>query len=223
MTRAKNHRVPGTTLLKIARLLLSERLVSAVVQPTICDLQREVTGAGPGRIGRLRAQGRGYCAFWKVVLIAPFASGLSRDGDGGVFAFPDSVARLSVGSIVLALLALAGPHVGASVSILCAGAALFAIVIHRWYQRHPSELPAPPASEQKGSPRINFSSTQVAGNVGGLIFAVGSVFIVAVGVPSVIWFLFTAIAAGCVVAWALARWRTSHPHGGLPDKGIVLR
>jgi hypothetical protein len=223
MTRAKNHRVPGTTLLKIARLLLSERLLSAVVQPTIADLQREVTGAGSGRVSRLRAHCRGYGAFWKVVLVAPFASGLARDGDGGVFAFPDTVARLAVGSIVLALLALAGPHVGASVSIFCAAAALFAIVIHRWYRQHPSELPAPPESAQKGSPRINFSATQVAGNVGGLIFVVGSVFIVAVGVPSVIWFLFTAIVAGCVVAWGLAMWHTSHPHRGRPDKGIVLR
>ena len=222
MTRGTNRRVPGAMLLKIARALFSERLLSTVIEPTIADLQREMTAAGPARISRVRAQFRGYTAFWPVMLIAPFASGLSRAGDEGVFAFPDTVARLAVASIVIALLALAGPHVGASLSMLCAAAALFALGIHRWYQRHPSELPAPPELERQGSPRINFSSTQVAGNVGGLIFALGTVFIVAVGVPSVIWFLFTAMVAGCVVAWALARWRTSHPHGGLPDKGIVL-
>jgi hypothetical protein len=44
-----------------------------------------------------------------------------------------------------------------------------AIVIHRWYQQHPSELPAPPEPRQKASPEINFSSTEVAGNIGGLI------------------------------------------------------
>jgi hypothetical protein len=76
---------------------------------------------------------------------------------------------------------------------------------------------------QKTSPRINFSSTEVAGNIGGLIFAVGSVLIVVVGLPSVIWFLFTAIVAGCFVAWGLTMWRTSHPQAGRPDKGIVLR
>lgn len=221
MTRA-NHRVPGTTLLKIARLLFTDRLMTAVIEPTISDLQREIAAADVGRVGRLRAQCRGYWAFWKVMLAAPFASGLARADEGGVFAFPDTVARLAVGSIVVALFALAGPHVGASLSILCAAAALFAIVIHRWYQHHPSELPAPPESKQAGSPRINFSSTPVAGNVGGLIFALGTVFIVAVGVPSVIVFLFAAIVAGSLVAWALTRWRISHPHRGLPDKGIVL-
>jgi predicted branched-subunit amino acid permease len=63
----------------------------------------------------------------------------------------------------------------------------------------------------------------VAGNIGGLIFAVGSVLIVAVGLPSVMWFLLVATIAGCFVAWALARWRTSHPYSGRPAKGIGLR
>jgi hypothetical protein len=223
MTRANRSRVPGTTLLKIAQLLFSERLLSAVVQPTISDLQREVAEAGPRRMSRLRAQCRGYCAFWKLTLVAPFASGVSRVGDSGAVAFPDAVARLAVGSIVLALLVTAGPLVDAWVCALCAAAALLAIVIHRWYRQHPSELPAPPEPPQKGPPQINFSSTDVAGNIGGLIFAVGSVFIVAVGLPSVIWFLFAALGAGCFVAWGLAMWRTSHPHSGRPAKGIVLR
>ena len=112
MTRANRSRVPGTTLLKIAHLLFSERLLSAVVRPTISDLQREVGEAGPGRVSRLRAHCRGYCAFWKVMLLAPFAPGLARVGDRGGAAFPDTVARLAVGSIVLALLAIAGPFVG---------------------------------------------------------------------------------------------------------------
>jgi len=224
MTRAKNSRVPGTTLLKIAQLLFSERLLSAVVQPTISDLQREVAEAGPARVSRLRAQCRGYYAFWKVTLVAPFGSGVLRAGDSGAVAFPDAAARLAVGSSVLAFLAIAGPIVGAWVSALCvAAAALFAIMIHRWYQQHPCELPAPPEGLRKASPEINFSSTEVAGNIGGLIFAVGSILIVAVGLPPVFWFLFTAIATGCFVALGLAMWRTSHPPSGRPDKGIALR
>ena len=223
MTRANRSRVPGRTLLKIAQLLFSERLVSAVIQPTISDLQCEVAKAGPRRISRLRAQCRGYCAFWKLTLVAPFASGVSRAGDRGAVAFPDAVARLAVGSIVLALLVIGGPFVGAWLSALCAAGAVFAIVMHRWYQQHPSELPAPPEPLQKAAPQINFSSTDVAGNIGGLIFVVGSVLIVAVGLPSVIWFLFAAIVAGCFVAWGLAMWRTRHPHSGRPAKGIVLR
>jgi hypothetical protein len=210
--------VPGTTLLKIARRLFNENLFSAVVQPTIADLQREIADAGPDGIKRLRAQWRGYCAFWTLTLVAPFASWASPASDAGAVAFPDAIARLAVGSIVVALLAVAGPVLGASVAV----GALFAIMIHAWYDRHPSDIPAP-AVPQSRSPQINFSSTEVAGNIGGLIFVVGSVFIVAVGLPSVIWFLFAATVAGCFLAWALVAWHSSHPTYGLPENRIVLR
>jgi hypothetical protein len=211
-------RVPGTTLLKIARRLFNEHLLSAVVQPTIADLQREIADAGPDGLKRLRAQWRGYRAFWTLTLVAPFASWASPAADAGAVAFPDAIARLAVGSIVVALLAVVGPVLGAWVAV----GALFAIMIHAWYDRHPSDIPTP-AEPQRRSPQINFSSTEVAGNIGGLIFVVGSVFIVAVGLPSVIWFLFAATVAGCFLAWALVAWHSSHPTCGLPENRIVLR
>jgi hypothetical protein len=215
-------RVPGTTLLKIARLLFNEHLLSAVVQPTIADLQREIANAGPNGLKRLRAQWRGYCAFWTLTLVAPFASWASPAADAGRVAFPDAIARLAVGSIVVALLAIVGPVLGAWVAVVTAAGALFAILIHAWYDRHPSDIPTP-AEPQRRSPQINFSSTEVAGNIGGLIFVVGSVFIVAIGLPSVIWFLFAATVAGCFLAWALVAWHRSHPTRGLPGNRIVLR
>jgi hypothetical protein len=215
-------RVPGTTLLKIARLLLNEHLVSTVVQPTISDLQREIAAVGPRRLSRLRAQWRGYCAFWTVMLVAPLVSGSSPARDAGTVAFPDAVARLAVGSIVVALLVIVGPLLGVWVAAITAVGAVFAILMHAWYVRHPSDIPAP-AEPQRRTPQINFSSTDVAGNIGGLIFVVGSVFIVAVGLPSVIWFLFAATVAGCVLAWALVVWHASHPKRGLPENLIVLR
>lgn len=76
-------RVPGTTLLKLARLLFSEQLLSAVIQPTISDLQREVAVAGQNRLKRLRARWRGYLAFWRLALIAPFVSSASPVADRG--------------------------------------------------------------------------------------------------------------------------------------------
>jgi hypothetical protein len=215
-------RVPGTTLLKIARLLFNERLLSTVVQPTISDLQREIANAGADRLKRLRARWRGYWAFWTVMVIAPFASWASPAEDAGVVAFPDAIARLAVASIVVALLVIAGPVPGAGLAVITTVGALCAMVIHAWYDRHPSDIPTP--SERRGrSPQINFSSTEVAGNIGGLIFVVGSVFIVSIGLPSVIWFLFAATSAGCFLAWALAAWHTSHPKRGLPENRIVLR
>ncbi|HEV8347365.1 MAG TPA: hypothetical protein VGQ16_12370 [Vicinamibacterales bacterium] len=215
-------RVPGTTLLKIARLLCNEHLLSTVVQPTISDLQREIANAGPNGHKRLRAQWRGYRAFWTVMLVAPFVSWSSPAADVGAVAFPDAIARLAVGSIVVTLLVIVGPVLGAWVAVVTAVGALFAILIHAWYDRHPSDIPIP-TEPQRRSPQINFSSTEVAGNIGGFIFVVGSVFIVAVGLPSVIWFLFVAAVAGSLLAWALVVWHASHPKRGLPENLIVLR
>ena len=103
-----------------------------------------------------------------------------------------------------------------------AAGALFAIVMHAWYVRHPSDIPAPTEPKPR-TPQINFSSTEVAGDIGGLIFVVGSVFIVAVGLPSVIWFMFAGTVAGCFLAWGLVSWYTSHPKWGLPENRIILR
>jgi hypothetical protein len=208
--------------LKLARCLFNEPLLSAVVQPTIADLQREVAAAGSSGVKRLRAQWRGYRAFWRLTLLAPFLSLVPPAGDGGAAAFPDAVARLAVGSTVLALLAVAGLVFGARAALLPAAGTLIALVIHAWYDRHPSSIPTP-TEPQRRVPQINFSSTEVAGNIGGLIFVVGSVFIVVLGLPAVIWFLFAGTVAGCFLAWALAAWHTSHPESGRPENLIVLR
>jgi len=215
-------RVPGTFLLKIARLLFNDRVHASIVQPTIADLQREVANAGPNRTERLRARWRGYAAFWRLTVVSPFALSTSPADAVGV-AFPDAVARLAVGSIVVALLAIVGPALGAWAALVAAAGALFALLIHRWYARHPSDIAVPDEPRQRGTPQINFSSTEVAGNIGGLIFVVGSVFVVAIGLPSVIWFLFAATIAGCFVAWALVAWHTRHPKSGLPENQIQLR
>jgi hypothetical protein len=216
-------RVPGTTLLKIARLLLAEPLLSTVVQPTISDLQREIAAAGPSRVRRLRARWRGYRAFWAVMLVAPFASWSWPAEDAGAVAFPDAIARLAVGSIVVMLVAIVGPMLGAWVAAIATAGGVLAFLIHAWYARHPSEIPIPDEPQKRSTPQINFSSTEVAGNVGGLIFVVGTVLIVAVGLPSVLLFLVAATVAGCFVAWGLVAWHRSHPKRGLPENLIELR
>ena len=216
-------RIPGATLLKIAPLIFDEHVVATIVRPTIADLQREIDEAGPNRVERLRARWRGYFAFWRLTFLAAFGSWGSPALSRGAAAFPDVVARLAVGSIVVALIAVAGPFVGAWIAVPIVAAAFFAALIHQWRRQHPSELPEPSEPQRTASPQINFSSTDVAGNIGGLIFAIGTILIVVVGVPSVIWFLFVGAAAGCVVAWALVAWHTNHPESGRPENQIVLR
>ena len=211
-------RLPGTTLLKIGRVLFNERFQLQVVRPTVSDLQRELANAGSSRVGRARARWRGYRAFWTVALIAPFASWSSPDAMASSAAF----ARLTAASILFSVFAVLNPGFGGWFIVAIAAGALCAFVLHLWYDRHPSELPAP-ADPQRRTPQINFSSTEVAGNVGGLIFAIGSVLIAAVALPSVMWFLFTATVAGAVLAWALVAWHTNHPNRGLPENRISLR
>jgi hypothetical protein len=213
---------PGTTLLKIARLLCSEHLISTVVLPTISDLQREIDVTRPNSVGRLRALWRGYCAFWTVMLVAPFASSSPQAEDVRGIALPDAIARVAVGSIIITLSLVLLPLLGAWIAVALVTGMACAILIHRWSVRHPSDIPAP-TEQRRQQPQINFSSTAVEGNIGGLIFAVGSLFIVAIGMPSVIWFLFAAAAAGCALAWWLAAWNMSHPKRGLPENRIVLR
>lgn len=220
--RSSGPRAPGTTLLKIARLLLDDHLLSRVIAPTISDLQREIAAAGPDGRKRLNARWRGYRAFWAVMLVTPFLSWAPGAETVGAVAAPALAPRLAIGSLIVAVLALAGPVLGAWVASIAGVGTLFAIVIHVWYDRHPSDIPVPTAPQWR-SPQINFSSTEVAGNIGGLIFVVGSVFIVAIALPSVIWFLFAATFAGALVAWLLVTWHASHPARGLPENHILLR
>jgi hypothetical protein len=219
---AAGRRVPGTTLLKIARRLLSEQLVSTLVEPTIADLQCDVADAGASRRKRLHARWRGYRAFWTVMLVAPFASSGASSRTAGAAAFPNAVVCLVTGAALLVLVAVINPPLGASVAVVAAVGTLFAFAIHAWYQRHPSDLPAP-AERRWRTPQINFSSTEVAGNSGGLIFVLGSVFIVAVGLPSVFWFLLAGTVAGCLLAQGLVAWHTRHPHRSLEENRIVWR
>jgi len=220
MTRTNGRRAPGTILLRIAPRLFSARFVSAVVEPTIADLQSEVAAARERRLMGLRARWRGYCAFWTLTLVAPFASWAEATERDTAVASGNLVGRLAVGATVLLVLTKA--MLGASVAVLATAGAMVAILIHAWYERHPSDIPTPIERTWR-SPQINFSSTDVGGNAGGLIFVVGSVLIVSIGLPSVLWFLLAGTVGGCFLAWRLVNWHARHPKWGLPENRIVLR
>ena len=215
-------RLPGTTLLNIAPLLFSEQFVSAVVHPTIADLQSEFVAAGASRVRRLSALVRGYTAFWTVMAVAPFAlwAAPERHADDASPGF--AVRHFAAGAAALTLLAFAGTMFEISAGFVILAGALFAILIHSWYERHPSSTPAPSDLSWR-TPQINFSSMEVAGNVGGLIFVVGSLLVVILAVPVLLAILTAGAAAGCLLAWRLTAWYRRHPNWGLPENRIVLR
>jgi hypothetical protein len=185
-------RRPGTTLLRVAPVLFSEPFIATVVEPTIADLRSDVLAAGSDRARRLRALWRGYAAFWRLALVAPFASWALMP-------------RLAIAASVVTLLAMRFLS-GWFVALV----AVLALLIHRWNEHHPSVVPTP-APGRRLFPQINFSSTDVSDNVGGLIFVLGTILIVSLGVPSIFWFLVAGTLAACVVAWALIAWHTHHP------------
>ena len=218
---AHRHRLPGATLLRIAPLLFSEQFVSTVVHPTIADLQSEFAAAGESRVRRLRVLVRGYAAFWTVMLSAPFAH----------WAAPKRTADASSGFLVrdfaagvtgLTLLVFTGALFEISALFVIVAGALCAVAIHAWYERHPSQN-VPPSGQPWRTPQINFSNMDVAGNVGGLIFVVGSLLVVVLAVPQMLGVLMAGAAAGCLLAWRLIAWHRRHPNSGLPENRIVLR
>jgi hypothetical protein len=156
-----------------------------------------------------------------VIVAAPFVTWASPAGDAGAIAFPDALARVALVSILVTLALVTGPVVRWWLAGVVAAGVVSALLLHAWYGRHPSALPEP-AEPVRRIPQINFSSTDVAGNIGGLIFVVGSVFIVSLAVPTVILFLVAATASGALVAWRLAVRRRTHPQAGLPQNLIRL-
>ena len=54
---------------------------------------------------------------------------------------------------------------------------------------------------------INIASIHVGGDAGGLIFVLGSIAIVMLGLPSLRWFLLASLAAATLLAAARIAWR----------------
>jgi hypothetical protein len=209
-------------LTQLARALFDEPVRSGVIDAAVADLQREVQEA-QGGVRRVHAYVRGYVAFWKLVVLAPFmfpdrpapASGrlitalVGRTGGNGLVVF------------VVALLWASWPMFGWFIGAAAIGGTLLAVALRRWYTHHPSEFAPDDPLASLPSAQINMSSIPVAGDIGGLFFVVGAVVTVLLGVPAVRWFILGSVAGGCLLAVGVFAWRSSHPSE--PASSISLR
>jgi hypothetical protein len=267
-----NRRQPGERLVKLATLLFDEPTRSTFVIPALADYQRELGDAGASAINQLIAHMRGYAAFARLLLAAPFIVPSSPMGSPittfvtgkhggnlllvlalGLFAairplfgwFAVAVIGLGIALAIalrlwntrhpnarggaadplLSLLAVAlfaaiwsmfGWFVLASVG----GGVLMAIALRRWNTRHPSELA--PTSRTPGA-EINLSSIPVAGDFGGLLFVIGAIVIVLLGLPDTRWFVLGSVVVGGVLAGGLFVWRSSHTAELAPTNSILRR
>ena len=115
----------------------------------------------------------------------------------------DSVFLLALAmTLLLATSTFFGPF---AMAAMLAGA-LLSVVLHRWT--------ADPSSGFAVSDRltpINFASIHVGGDAGGLIFVLGSVAILGLGLPTLRWFLIASVIVAVAVAIGRITWTSAHP------------
>ena len=270
MTVSTPNRQPGERLLKLATLLFDEPTRSTFVLPALADFQHELQDAGASPINRLTAHLRGYAAFARLLLAAPFIVPSAPMGSpistfvtgkyGGnlllvlalaLFAairpwfgwFAVAVVAFGVvvaialrvwhtrhpGSrggdpllslLVVALFAAIWSMFGWFVLAAVGGGVIMAVALRRWNTRHPSQFA--PAAHRPGA-EINLSSIPVAGDIGGLLFVIGAIITVLLGLPDIRWFVLASVVVGAVFAGGLFLWRSTRTTTLVPMNSILRR
>jgi hypothetical protein len=207
--------LPGRRLLGLAARLFEHPAQLQAARAVVADLQHEVRAAGASRLRRASALLSGYLAFWHVVLVVPLALpmpgaparvGLLSSGSTRQNAFSFALVGLWV-ALWLAL----WPAFGA-VSLVPLGAGFSVAVARRWwYDRYPDLDAIDGALALPARPEINVSRIHVGGDIGGVLFVVGSVVTVLIGLAPVRPFALAALACGVALAWPLFKWRSAHP------------
>ena len=203
-------RIPGRLLLKVATLVFDESVLADVVRPTIADLQSEVRAAGTDPVARLRARIRGYAAFWLLVASAPVAFHAWPTRSIGSQDVEDRTSGTAFTFYVAAIVLCAWNFLGWWTAVAAGGGVLFAVLMHHWNSRHPIELVIR-EPETWAVPQINLSRIPVDGNIAGLIYVVGSLAVVFVGLPIARWFFVLTVGLGLACALALVVWHNAHP------------
>jgi hypothetical protein len=89
--------------------------------------------------------------------------------------------------------------------------ALLSFVLHRWTADPSSGF----AVTDRLTP-INFASVHVGGDAGGLIFVLGSVAILGMGLPTLRWFLIGSVIVAVAVAIARITWMSVYSDARMP-------
>jgi hypothetical protein len=129
---------------------------------------------------------------------------------------PNGTALLT---LIAALLVATWPFFGAfTISAIVVGL-LMSVTMRSWHRDHPSTVAVP---DRRVRSEINLSAIPVGGDVGGLIFAIGSV-IILLGLPQLRWFLIASIVCASVAGAALIVWRHSRVFSSGCEMSIANR
>jgi hypothetical protein len=206
----------STVLLRMARLVFDEAVLSSVVHPTIADLQEELRAAGSSRRRRLMARWRGYRAFWTLVLLAPVAFRPRRTAP-----LLDMLGRVAISSVLAIVVVTVWLEAGLLILAgAIAGYVLTALVVHRWHSRRPVHVAVP---HETPLPEINLAAIPVRADAGGVLYALGSILAIAISVPTTRWFIVSSLIAGLALAWGLIRWHASGSPVRHPVNSLVWR
>ena len=139
MTAVTPHRrQPGERLVKLATLLFDEPTRSTFVIPALADYQQELEAAGASVISRSIAHARGYAAFARLLVAAPFIVPSAPLGGPVTTFVTGRYGGNMLLVLALALFAAIRPLFGwFAVAVLALGVAL-AIVLRLWNTRHPT-------------------------------------------------------------------------------------
>lgn len=179
---------PGAIFLRLARACFADDTVTRIFLPAVADFHDELRQAGSSRRARLRARVRWYAALGTLVFAAPVH-------------MPSTGALLTI--VALVLYAGSWQFFGWFMAATASAGVGLAIVLRAWNSRHPSLL-RDPSQADPAAPEINLSAIHVGGDIAGLMFAVGSVIVVFVGLPQLWWYYLGVVVAGACVAWVRA-------------------
>jgi hypothetical protein len=174
--------------LRIARRIFPNDTVAAVFMAAAADYQQELRDVR-GRVATLAVRCRWTWAFVVLLLVTPLPS--SAWAGGG--------ALLTL--LCAALFAGAWSSAAEFTLPALVAGALLAWAMRAWNDRHRESSFEPAAASMPAFVQINFSSMRVPGDIAGLIFAVGTILIVVVGLPGWWWFFVAAAAGSGLVAW----------------------
>ena len=184
-----NRRQPGERLVKLATRLFDEPTRSTFVIPALADYQQELGEAGASTTKQLMAHVRGYAAFARLVVAAPFIVPSAPMGSPVTSFVSGKYGGNLLLVLALALFAAIRPFFGwFAVAVIGLGIGL-AIVLRLWNNRHPG------ARGGAADPLLTLLAVA-------LFAAIWSMF----G-----WFVLAAVAGGLIMAIVLRRWNTRHP------------
>lgn len=110
-------------------------------------------------------------------------------------------------TLILATATFFGPFAIAAMAV----GLLLSVVLHRWTVDPSGGF----AVTDRLTP-INFAAVHVGADAGGLIFVLGSVAILGLGLPALRWFLIGSVIVAVAVAVGRIAWMSAHAGARLP-------